>query len=512
MEKGGYCHVLGIYMSTETINFEATGVSADLQFIGSATVTGPQGVQGIPGETGATGSTGAMGSAGPTGPTGATGATGPNLVSTSTTTAITGMIKGNGVTIAQATAGVDYVTPGGAGSALTGITESQVTNLTSDLAAKVPATTTVNGHALSSNVTVTASDVGAPSGSGTSTGTNTGDQTSVSGNAGTATALQASRTINGVAFNGTSNITVADSTKVPTSTTVNTYPLSSNVTLTQDDIGDGTTNKAYSATDKTKLAGIATGATANSADATLENRANHTGTQLSSTISDFNQAATLIARKGFHVYEDFVNFINNPSMLAAGSGSSGSASADVASSVGLFNFNTGTTTTGFTSIWSSNVNVLFFDTSAIWTYETRVNISTLSNGTDTFQVLAGFLDVDNGESVDGAYFSYSSGLNSGKFELVTSSNSTRTRTDSTITAVAATWYVLKVQVLSISATLTAQFFINDVQVGGNITTNIPNTSSRLTGYGNSIVKSAGTTSRTLVVDYTEISGYFASKR
>ena len=40
------------------------------------------------------------------------------------------------------------------------------------------------------------------------TGTNTGDQTSVLGNAGTATALQTARTINGVLFNGTANITV----------------------------------------------------------------------------------------------------------------------------------------------------------------------------------------------------------------------------------------------------------------------------------------------------------------
>lgn len=39
------------------------------------------------------------------------------------------------------------------------------------------------------------------------TGTNTGDQTSVSGNAGTATALQTARTIGGVSFNGTTNIT-----------------------------------------------------------------------------------------------------------------------------------------------------------------------------------------------------------------------------------------------------------------------------------------------------------------
>jgi hypothetical protein len=39
-------------------------------------------------------------------------------------------------------------------------------------------------------------------------GTNTGDQTTVSGNAGTATQLQTARNINGVAFNGTANITV----------------------------------------------------------------------------------------------------------------------------------------------------------------------------------------------------------------------------------------------------------------------------------------------------------------
>jgi hypothetical protein len=40
--------------------------------------------------------------------------------------------------------------------------------------------------------------------------------------------------------------------------------------------------------DKTKLNGIATGATANSSDATLLARANHTGTQTAATISDFD--------------------------------------------------------------------------------------------------------------------------------------------------------------------------------------------------------------------------------
>jgi hypothetical protein len=47
----------------------------------------------------------------------------------------------------------------------------------------------------------------------------------------------------------------------------------------------------FTTVEKTKLAGVATGATANSADATLLSRANHTGTQTSSTISDFNTAA-----------------------------------------------------------------------------------------------------------------------------------------------------------------------------------------------------------------------------
>lgn len=59
----------------------------------------------------------------------------------------------------------------------------------------------------------------------------------------------------------------------------------------QDNMADGTTNKNYTDTERTKLAGIAAGATANSPDATLLARANHTGTQLLSTISDVTASA-----------------------------------------------------------------------------------------------------------------------------------------------------------------------------------------------------------------------------
>ncbi|MER9912242.1 hypothetical protein NKJ71_16585 [Mesorhizobium sp. M0050] len=64
-------------------------------------------------------------------------------------------------------------------------------------------------------------------------------------------------------------------------------------TQSADTLTDGTTNKAFLATERTKLAGIATGATANSSDATLLARANHTGTQLAATISDFSTTADL---------------------------------------------------------------------------------------------------------------------------------------------------------------------------------------------------------------------------
>jgi hypothetical protein len=61
-------------------------------------------------------------------------------------------------------------------------------------------------------------------------------------------------------------------------------------TQSADTIVDGTTNHAFTAVEDTKLAGVATGATANSTDATLLNRANHTGTQAAATISDFTTA------------------------------------------------------------------------------------------------------------------------------------------------------------------------------------------------------------------------------
>lgn len=75
-------------------------------------------------------------------------------------------------------------------------------------------------------------------------------------------------------------------TAAPTGGTV-TSDTGTDATLT---LADGTNAGLMAPAQHTKLAGIATGATANSSDATLLDRANHTGTQVSSTISDFAEA------------------------------------------------------------------------------------------------------------------------------------------------------------------------------------------------------------------------------
>jgi hypothetical protein len=73
------------------------------------------------------------------------------------------------------------------------------------------------------------------------------------------------------------------------------------VTSVNGQTGDVTiavSDNNYTTTEKNKLAGIQAGATANDTDANLKNRANHTGTQLAATISDFaTSVASLITNK-----------------------------------------------------------------------------------------------------------------------------------------------------------------------------------------------------------------------
>jgi hypothetical protein len=95
-------------------------------------------------------------------------------------------------------------------------------------------------------------------------------------------------------------------------------------TQSADTITDGSTNHVFTAADDTKLGGIATGATANDTDANLRARSSHTGTQTSSTISDFTEAvqdavAALLAQ-GTNVTLTYDDTGNTLTVASSGSG------------------------------------------------------------------------------------------------------------------------------------------------------------------------------------------------
>ena len=115
------------------------------------------------------------------------------------------------------TVGVSTLTGSGT---VTGLTAGAVTNATLTTALTVN-TGTLTLTANAANTSVLTIGAGAVSVSGS----NTGDQTTVSGNAGTATALQNARTIGGVSFDGTGNIVPQTIQSVNEATDTTCFPL-----------------------------------------------------------------------------------------------------------------------------------------------------------------------------------------------------------------------------------------------------------------------------------------------
>lgn len=95
----------------------------------------------------------------------------------------------------------------------------------------------------------------------------------------------------------TATLDLAQDIRVTASPTFVTLTLTGNLVI--GGLADGRDISA----DGNKLDTIETGATANSSDATLLARANHTGTQTASTISDFNSAADARVASGIATHE-----------------------------------------------------------------------------------------------------------------------------------------------------------------------------------------------------------------
>lgn len=125
----------------------------------------------------------------------------------------------------------------------------------------------------------------------------------------------------------------------------------------------------------------------------------------------------------------------------------------------------------------------------------------LSSAAQRYAVRAGFHDITSFvEPVDGIYFRYVDNVNAGKWECVTRQNNTETVADSAVAVVASTRYLLEVDVNA--AGTSVDFYINGALVATNVT-NIPTAGGRETGFGASITKTVGTTSRKITLDKLE---------
>jgi hypothetical protein len=112
--------------------------------------------------------------------------------------------------------------------------------------------------------------------------------------------------------------------------------VAANAAIALSKTADSATRVAMTSTERTKLTGIATGATANATDAQLRDRSLHTGQQLSGTISDFTEAAQdataalLVAGTGVTLtYNDAANTLTINSTATGGGGAFTSATDPV---------------------------------------------------------------------------------------------------------------------------------------------------------------------------------------
>lgn len=208
---------------------------------------------------------------------------------------------------------------------------------------------------------------------------------------------------------------------------------------------------------------------------------------------------------------------NGAPFATSTSGSGAAYDATVASESGhpgIAQLSTGTTTTGYTYVTSKSQSLVVFEDDA-WTLRCVFKMPVLSDGTDTYTLVLGFGDTPTAAAqTDGVFLRYTHSVNSGKFQAVTESNTTETATDTGVTATADTWYRLDI---TVAADGSSVVFALKTGTGASTTvatntTNIPTTATRATGILAGIVKSAGTTARTAMVDLIEARCEFGTER
>lgn len=174
---------------------------------------------------------------------------------------------------------------------------------------------------------------------------------------------------------------------------------------------------------------------------------------------------------------------------------------------GIINSSTGTDSTGRAGMFTGVAAILLGSGATVW--EAIVRFPNLSTSSDEYIARIGLSDGTAGDAVDGVYFEYDRATNGDFWVIKTASNSSRTTTVTTTAVAGTTWYHLKCEINA--AATSATYYINGVSVG-TISSNFPTTSGRVTGASWNIIKSAGTTARTMDCDAFSLSMQLSTPR
>jgi hypothetical protein len=179
------------------------------------------------------------------------------------------------------------------------------------------------------------------------------------------------------------------------------------------------------------------------------------------------------------------------------------------SNIGVLECLTGTTTTGFAGAF------IGFSTGSIpvgvgrLEHNALIVCPTLSTGTERYLVFSGLFNTRTNNAGDCIAFVYDEGGVAGttnntaspNWQVVTINNSTRTITDTGVAVSATTFQKLSFIVNGNGTSV--QFFINNSLVATH-TTNIPTGQTKKLSLQSYIVKTAGTTTRNIYLDYVHI--------
>ncbi len=181
------------------------------------------------------------------------------------------------------------------------------------------------------------------------------------------------------------------------------------------------------------------------------------------------------------------------SLTVNGAGAAASCGLADVNRIGLLTMTTGTTAKGRSCV---DLGITTVRLSGDEVIEFSMQLPILADATNNYIVRMGLGDSPSADFVDGVYFEYDR-TQSLNWRIAASNNSTRTKVN-TSAAVSTSWARFKID---FNATGNgATFYINDTNVGV-IGSNVPIAAGRETGPTFYIIKSAGTTARTAVVDY-----------